>query len=231
MQRVAMRASGTPVAFSRNGTVREARGLISITWMTPRWLANWMFSSPTTPRARARRRVNTCMSAISEAFVLYGGSTAKLSPLWMPHSSMCCMMPPISTSLAVAYGVDVEFDGILQELVDQHRVLAADDGCGGEPLAQLRLVVDHAHGATAEHVARAAPSPGSPVRAATAQAVVRGRARCPSAGRGNVQVVPAGGRSGRGPRRGRSLRRRCPAARRRPRAGRAPGSAASGRRG
>ena len=35
MQRVAMAASGTPVAFSRNGTVREARGLISMTWMTP----------------------------------------------------------------------------------------------------------------------------------------------------------------------------------------------------
>ena len=56
---------------------------------------------------------------------------------------------------AVAHGVDVELDGVLQELVDEHRVLAADDGGLLEPLAQLRLVVHHAHGAAAQHVARA----------------------------------------------------------------------------
>ena len=34
-QDVPARASASPVVFYRNGTVREARGLISITWITP----------------------------------------------------------------------------------------------------------------------------------------------------------------------------------------------------
>ena len=50
-------ASDTPVAFATNGTVREARGLASITNTSPDFTANCTFSSPTTPSAWARRWV------------------------------------------------------------------------------------------------------------------------------------------------------------------------------
>ena len=36
---------------------------------------------------------------------------------------MCSMMPPITTSRAVADGVDVDLDRVLEELVDQHRAV------------------------------------------------------------------------------------------------------------
>ena len=50
-------ASGTPVAFDRYGTVRDARGFTSSTYTTSSFRAYWMFMSPTTFSARAMRRV------------------------------------------------------------------------------------------------------------------------------------------------------------------------------
>ncbi len=55
--RVATFASGTPVAFETNGTVREDRGLHSITITSSPRTTNCMFISPTTPTASARRLV------------------------------------------------------------------------------------------------------------------------------------------------------------------------------
>ena len=40
MQRAAIFASGSPVAFDTKGTVREARGLTSSTYTVPSWIAN-----------------------------------------------------------------------------------------------------------------------------------------------------------------------------------------------
>ena len=57
MIRQASFASGTATALETNGTVREARGLASITYSSPAWIANWTFSSPTTPIASAMSRV------------------------------------------------------------------------------------------------------------------------------------------------------------------------------
>jgi len=49
-------AIGTPVAFERYGTVREARGFTSSTYTTSSRIANCAFINPTTFSARAIRR-------------------------------------------------------------------------------------------------------------------------------------------------------------------------------
>jgi hypothetical protein len=54
---VATFASGTPVALEMNGTVREARGLHSMTSTSSPRTTNCTFIRPTTPTASARRLV------------------------------------------------------------------------------------------------------------------------------------------------------------------------------
>ena len=44
----------------------------------------------------------------------------------MPASSMCSMTPPITTRSPSQTRVDVDLDGVLEELVDQDRVLGRD---------------------------------------------------------------------------------------------------------
>src|SRR5271165_6457580 len=99
MMRQASLASGTPTALETNGTVREARGLASITYRSPACTAYWTLISPTTPIAsaisRVAARICSSMSSPSEC----GGSTQALSPECTPASSTCCMIPPIQTSL------------------------------------------------------------------------------------------------------------------------------------
>ena len=53
---------------------------------------------------------------------------------------------------AVVEGVDVDLDGVLQEAVDQHRVLGADVGGLGDVGLERGVVVDDLHAAAAEHV-------------------------------------------------------------------------------
>ena len=43
----------------------------------------------------------------------------------MPASSMCSMTPPMTVSLAVAERVDVDLDRVLQEAIEQQRVVCA----------------------------------------------------------------------------------------------------------
>ena len=56
---------------------------------------------------------------------------------------------------AVAERVDVDLDGVVQEPVHQHRVIARDLGRPLDVVGQRRLVVDDLHAAAAEHVGRA----------------------------------------------------------------------------
>ena len=51
-----------------------------------------------------------------------GRNGQALSPEWMPASSMCSITPP-DHPLAVGDRVDVDLDGVFQELVDQHRLV------------------------------------------------------------------------------------------------------------
>ena len=57
MMRAAALASAWPVAFEEKGTVRLARGFISMTSTCSSLTAYWMLRSPRTPTARARARV------------------------------------------------------------------------------------------------------------------------------------------------------------------------------
>ena len=97
--RQAILASGTPIALDTNGTVREARGLASITYRrsSPR-IANWTLSRPTTPSARAIPVVCWAMRSSMSPPSVCGGSTQAESPEWIPASSTCCMIPAIQTS-------------------------------------------------------------------------------------------------------------------------------------
>ena len=54
-----------------------------------------------------------------------GGSAHAESPEWMPASSMCSMIAADVDLGAVAQRVDVDLDRVLEEAVDQHRVLRA----------------------------------------------------------------------------------------------------------
>ena len=51
MTRVASSIIGTPVTLLIYGTVREARGLTSITYGSPRQIRSWMLTSPRVPSA------------------------------------------------------------------------------------------------------------------------------------------------------------------------------------
>ena len=56
--RVAMSASGTPVALLKNGTVRDERGFTSITYtLSCLSTMNWMLYRPTMPMPRPSRTV------------------------------------------------------------------------------------------------------------------------------------------------------------------------------
>src|SRR3954452_9969733 len=96
--RQATLASGIPIALDTNGTVRDARGLASMTYSSPPSTAYWTFRRPTTPSPRAipavHARIWSSIAWPSEC----GGSTHAESPEWMPASSTCCMIPPIQTS-------------------------------------------------------------------------------------------------------------------------------------
>ncbi len=52
-----------------------------------------------TPSSTANFRVSSRISSSSRPPSRYGGSTQAESPECTPASSMCCMMPPMTTSL------------------------------------------------------------------------------------------------------------------------------------
>jgi hypothetical protein len=55
-----------------------------------------------------------------------GGSEQLESPECTPACSMCSMMPPISTSVAVADRIDIHLDRHIQEAIEQHRAESFD---------------------------------------------------------------------------------------------------------
>ena len=61
-------------------------------------MAYWMFIRPTTLSARAIRRVYSRIVPRCRSATMNGGTTQELSPEWMPASSMCSMMPPMTTA-------------------------------------------------------------------------------------------------------------------------------------
>ena len=84
----------TPVALETNGTVREARGLASITYSTSEASANCRLIRPFTPTPRAMASVAARTRSTTSGASVMGGSTHAESPEWIPASSMCSMIPP-----------------------------------------------------------------------------------------------------------------------------------------
>ncbi len=65
--------------------------------------------------ARVCSRMTSSISSPSEC----GGRTQAESPEWMPASSTCCMIAADPGLLAVAQGVDVDLDRVLEEAVEE----------------------------------------------------------------------------------------------------------------
>ena len=101
------------------------------------------------------------MRLMSKPPSVIGGSAQAESPEWMPASSMCSMTPPRYSSVAVVERVDVDLDGVVEEPVDEHRVVGVSRVALGDVRRRAWLVVDDLHAAAAEHVGRAGPGPGS----------------------------------------------------------------------
>ena len=93
IRRQAIFASGVPIALLTKGTVREARGLASITKSSPSATAYCTLISPITPSSRAILRVVSRISSSISSPRLIGGITQAESPEWTPASSTCCITP------------------------------------------------------------------------------------------------------------------------------------------
>ncbi len=156
ISRQASLASGCPVAFETKGTVREARGLASITYSSssPK-TANWMLMRPITPSRSAIASVarSTCSSMLGPRDMVgdHAGGVAGVHPglLHVLHHG------PDAHLVAVAQGVHVDLDRVLEEAVEED--LAVRGERGPHPphvvLERVRRVTD-LHGPAAEHVGR-----------------------------------------------------------------------------
>ena len=98
MRRTAWCTMGTPVALATKGTVRDARGLASITYAVPSRNANCTLSSPRTPIASASIAAWRRTSATDSGVIPCGGSTHAESPECTPASSTCSITPAIQVS-------------------------------------------------------------------------------------------------------------------------------------
>ena len=154
----AILATGMPVAFETNGTVRLARGLTSSTYtiLPAVFLLDGELDVHQPADAQLAGQRVRGFANLGRAIGpcrLYGGIAQAESPEWMPASSMCSMTPADDRLLAVADGVDVDLDGVFEELVDQHRLALGDDDGLGHVALELRLVVADLHRPAAQHEA------------------------------------------------------------------------------
>ena len=125
ISRQATLASGTPTALDTNGTVRDARGLASITYSSssPK-TANWMLIRPTTPSRSAIRAVasSTCGEHLRAERHRrdHAGRVAGV------HAGLLDVLHdrPDPHRLAVAERVHVHLDRVLEEAVQEDRAVA-----------------------------------------------------------------------------------------------------------
>ncbi len=99
MTRVASFARDTPVALLTKGTVLEPLGFTSRIKTVPPLTAYWIFISPTTFSSRARALVCVLIFSMTPEANEMAGRTQALSPLWIPASSICSMIPATTVSV------------------------------------------------------------------------------------------------------------------------------------
>ena len=119
MMRQASLASGRPTALETNGTVREARGLASITYSSPACTAYCTLSSPTTPISSASSRVGRAdlLEHLLPERVRrqHAGAIARVDA-----GLLDVLHDPADPRLApVAQRVDVDLGRILEEAVEE----------------------------------------------------------------------------------------------------------------
>ena len=187
-----------------------------------------MLISPTTPSSSASARVVSAIRPSISSPRLIGGRTQAESPEWTPGLLDVLHHSGEHAVGAVGERVDVDLDGVLEEAVEEQRVLAVGLRVAAQVGREVVGRVADLHRPAAEHVGgadeqRKADPAGDRLRLLGAEGGAVGRM-------GDRRAARAGRRSGRGPRPGRSRRPACRAgSRRRPRAAwRA--AAASGRR-
>jgi hypothetical protein len=125
--RAAALASGTPVALLTNGTVRDARGLASITKISPSFTANCTLSRPRTSSASASARVARSICATIVGCSV-GGGIAHAGVAGVHAGLLDVFHHAADDRLAggVADGVDVDLHRVLEEAVDEHRALGRE---------------------------------------------------------------------------------------------------------
>ena len=132
MALVASFASGRPIVFDTNGTVREARGFTSRTKVCAWRIANCTLMRPTTPRAAASAWVCSFSARIWSSPSEYGGSAHAASPECTPAFSMCSMTPPTTTASPSAIAST-------STSVASSRNLSTSTGCSGETRTASRM--------------------------------------------------------------------------------------------
>ena len=125
MTSAAALASGTAVALETNGTVRDARGFASSTYSTPAASAYCTLSSPRTPTPRAIFSVASRIAAMSAA--AQGDRRQRARRVAGVDAGLLDVLHHAAEVqlLAVVEGVHVDLDRVVEEPVDQHRVVRA----------------------------------------------------------------------------------------------------------
>ena len=76
-----------------------------------------------------------------------------LSPLWTPAYSMCSIIAPMTAVSPSRDAIDVDFGGVFEKVVHQHRTLRRNLNCACHVASQLRFGIDDLHGAPAQNEA------------------------------------------------------------------------------
>ena len=152
MIRQASLASGTPTALETNGTVREARGLASITYSSPgvdRVLHVEQPDDADRQRDLARGGADLLEHLLAERVRRqHAGAVAGV------HAGLLDVLhdPADPDLAAVAQRVDVDLDGVLEEAVEEDLPPPSSARLAAQVVGEALARVDDLHRPAAEHV-------------------------------------------------------------------------------
>ena len=155
MTRAATFASGMPVALETKGTVREARGIDLQDVDDP--ALDGELDVHQTNDVQGLGKLAGLRTQLILDFLGQPVGRQRAAGIARMHARLFDVFHDAADQhvLAVADGIDVHFDGEIQESIEQHRTVVRHLHGVGHVLAQVILVEHHLHGAAAEHVARA----------------------------------------------------------------------------
>ena len=188
MIRAAALASGTAVALDENGTVRDARGLASSTYSVWSLSAYCTFSRPRTPTAqRDRLGVRPDRGDVAAAQGDRRQHAGRVAGVDAGLLDVLHHAAEVDLG-AVAQRVDVDLDRVVEEPVDQHRVVVGDLGGPVDVVGQRRARRRRSPCRGRRARRTAGPAPGSRSGSATARACSN-EVAMPKAGAGSPAAV------------------------------------------